>query len=96
MQEWTHASSETMIVVADLQCNFIKQIYFDEQLKVYVKAGSVGNSSLDLHYMVKNAEGEICLVGRGMMVQASKKQEEASHGLKNGRRNYYNNRVKEK
>lgn len=38
MQEWTHASSETMIVVADLQCNFIKQIYFDEQLKVYVKA----------------------------------------------------------
>ena len=56
MQEWTHASSETMIVVADLQCNFIKQIYFDEQLKVYVKAGSVGNSSLDLHYMVKNAQ----------------------------------------
>ena len=55
MQEWTHESSETMIVVADLQCNFIKQIYFDEQLKVYVKAGSVGNSSLDLHYMVKNA-----------------------------------------
>ena len=95
MQEWTHASSETMIVVADLQCNFIKQIYFDEQLKVYVKAGSVGNSSLDLHYMVKNAAGEVCLVGRGMMVQASKKQEEANHGLKNGRRNYYNNRVKE-
>ncbi|MGY3376754.1 acyl-CoA thioesterase FadM [Bacillus toyonensis] len=62
-----------MIVVADLQCNFIKQIYFDEQLKVYVKAGTVGNSSLDLHYMVKNAEGEVCLVGRGMMVQASKK-----------------------
>ena len=73
MQEWTHASSDTMIVVADLQCNFIKQIYYDEQLKVYVKAGSVGNSSLDLHYMVKNAEGEVCLVGRGMMVQASKK-----------------------
>lgn len=73
MQEWTHESSETMIVVADLQCNFIKQIYFDEQLKVYVKAGSVGNSSLDLHYIVKNAEGEVCLVGRGMMVQASKK-----------------------
>ncbi len=72
MQEWTHESSETMIVVADLQCNFIKQIYFDEQLKVYVKAGAVGNSSLDLHYMVKNTAGEVCLVGRGMMVQASK------------------------
>ncbi|ABS23435.1 acyl-CoA thioesterase [Bacillus cytotoxicus] len=73
MQEWTHKSSETMIVVADLQCNFLKQIFFDEHLKVYVKAGAVGNSSLDLHYMVKNESGEICLVGRGAMVQVSKK-----------------------
>ncbi|MCM3737349.1 acyl-CoA thioesterase [Bacillus cytotoxicus] len=73
MQEWVHESSETMIVVADLQCNFLKQVFFDENLKVYVKAENVGNSSLDLHYMVKNEAGEICLVGRGAMVQASKK-----------------------
>lgn len=73
MKEWTHASSETMVVVADLQCNFLKQIYFDEQLKVYVKAGHIGTSSVDLHYMVKNEKGDICLVGRGAMVQASKK-----------------------
>ncbi|MGG2064158.1 MULTISPECIES: acyl-CoA thioesterase [unclassified Bacillus (in: firmicutes)] len=72
MQEWVHAESETMIVVADLQCNFLKQVFFDENLKVYVKAGNIGNSSLDLHYMVKNEAGEICLVGRGAMVQASK------------------------
>lgn len=73
MQEWTHTSSETMVVVADLQCNFLKQIYFGEQLKVYVKAGHVGTSSVDLHYMVKNEKEDICLVGRGAMVQASKK-----------------------
>ncbi|EEM09453.1 4-hydroxybenzoyl-CoA thioesterase [Bacillus pseudomycoides] len=73
MQEWTHEASETMIVVADLQCNFLKQIFFDEHLKVYVKAETIGNSSLDLHYMVKNEAGEVCLVGRGAMVQASKK-----------------------
>lgn len=73
MQEWVHESSETMIVVADLQCNFLKQVFFDENLKVYVKAENIGNSSLDLHYMVKNEAGEICLVGRGAMVQASKK-----------------------
>ena len=82
-----------MIVVADLQCNFIKQIYFDEQLKVYVKAGSVGNSSLDLHYMVQKGD----LFSRSWNDGSSvEKQEEANHGLKNGRRNYYNNRVKEK
>ncbi|PEA56736.1 hypothetical protein CON64_00400 [Bacillus pseudomycoides] len=73
MQEWVHESSETMIVVADLQCNFLKQVFFDKNLKVYVKAGNIGNSSLDLHYMVKNEAEEICLVGRGAMVQASKK-----------------------
>ncbi|ENQ3078006.1 acyl-CoA thioesterase [Bacillus cereus] len=73
MQEWVHELSETMIVVADLQCNFLKQVFFDENLKVYVKAENIGNSSLDLHYMVKNEAGEICLVGRGAMVQASKK-----------------------
>ena len=95
MQEWTHASSETMIVVADLQCNFIKQIYFDEQLKVYVKAGSVGNSSLDLHYMVKNAKRRGLFSRSWNDGSSVEKQEEANHGLKNGRRNYYNNRVKE-
>lgn len=73
MQEWTQKASETMIVVADLQCNYINQLFFDESLKVYVKAESVGNSSVDLHYMVKNEAGEVCLVGRGAMVQASKK-----------------------
>lgn len=79
MQEWVHELSETMIVVADLQCNFLKQVFFDENLKVYVKAENVGNSSLDLHYMVKNETGEICLVGRGAMVQASKKTGKGVH-----------------
>ena len=27
MQEWTHESSETRLLLRDLQCNFIKQIY---------------------------------------------------------------------
>ncbi|PHA00769.1 hypothetical protein COE51_05500 [Bacillus pseudomycoides] len=73
MQEWVHEASETMIVVADLQCDFLKQVFFDENLKVYVKAENVGNSSLDMHYMVRNEAGEICLIGRGALVQASKK-----------------------
>jgi len=73
MQSWLQADSETMPVVADLQCDFLKQIFFDEELKVFVKVADVGNSSIDLHYMVKNEKGEICLTGRSTIVQISKK-----------------------
>ncbi|UOY94232.1 acyl-CoA thioesterase [Ectobacillus sp. JY-23] len=73
MQEWTKKDAEAMIVVADLQCDYLKQVFFDEHLKVYVKVQSIGTSSADLHYMVKNDRDEVCLVGRSTMVQASKK-----------------------
>ncbi len=37
---WAAAESEKIIVVADLQCDFLKQVYFDELLKIYVKAST--------------------------------------------------------
>ncbi|WP_064092543.1 acyl-CoA thioesterase [Rossellomorea aquimaris] len=73
MQNWVRADHETIPVVADLQCDFVKQVFFDQKLKVYVKANSVGNSSVDLHYMGMDEKEEICFVGRGTMVQISKK-----------------------
>ncbi|MDV2581155.1 acyl-CoA thioesterase [Alkalibacillus haloalkaliphilus] len=56
-------------VVSDLQCDYLKQIYFGEQIKMYVKTNHIGNSSIDIHYMGKNSQDEICLVGRGRIVQ---------------------------
>lgn len=73
MQSWLQSDSENIPVVADLQCDFLKQVFFDEELKTFVKADDVGNSSVDLHYMVKNEKGEICLTGRSTIVQISKK-----------------------
>ncbi|WP_077214171.1 acyl-CoA thioesterase [Bacillus dakarensis] len=73
MQKWTEENHDGMVVVADLQCDFLRQVFFDEKLKVFVKAESVGNSSVDLHYMAKNEKEEICFVGRGTVVQFSKK-----------------------
>ncbi|MDQ0215428.1 acyl-CoA thioester hydrolase [Oikeobacillus pervagus] len=73
MQEWSKEESEEIIVVADLQCDFLQQVYFGETLKVYVKPHQVGNSSVDLHYKVLNEKEEICLTGRGTIVQISKK-----------------------
>lgn len=72
MQNWVQAESETIPVVADLQCDFFKQIFFDEKLKLYVKVQSVGNSSVDIHYMSKREDGTVGFVGRGTLVQISK------------------------
>lgn len=63
------STGTSIIVVADLQCDFVRQVYFDEKLKVYAKIAKVGNSSVDVHYMVKNEHNDICFVGRGSIVQ---------------------------
>lgn len=59
-------------VVADLQCDFHKQLYFDQTIHTYVKAVHVGNTSFDLHYMVLNEEKEVVLTGRGRIVHVDK------------------------
>lgn len=61
-----------MPVVADMQVDYVRQVFFDETLLVYVKAANVGNSSVDLHYWVTNGQGATCFTGRGIMVQISK------------------------
>ncbi len=73
MNDWLNPNGERIPVVADLQCDYIRQVFFDETIDVYVKADSIGNSSVDLHYMAKNAKGELVFTGRGAMVQISKK-----------------------
>ncbi|MCL7748054.1 acyl-CoA thioesterase [Halalkalibacter alkaliphilus] len=72
MQKWSKASYSQIIVVADLQCDFHKQVPFDEQLQVGVKVQRLGTSSVDLHYVAVTSQGDICLTGRGTIVQISK------------------------
>ncbi|QKY69607.1 thioesterase family protein [Lentibacillus sp. CBA3610] len=61
-------SDAAMPIVADLQCDYHKQIYFNENLTLYVKVDHVGNTSLDVHYMALNEDEHLCLTGRGRMV----------------------------
>ncbi|WP_152654783.1 thioesterase family protein [Oceanobacillus sp. CFH 90083] len=55
------------IVVADLQCNYLKELYFGDIIRVYVKTASVGTTSFDIHYKVMK-EDEIVLTARGRLV----------------------------
>lgn len=72
MQKWSRPDSQTIPVVADLQCNYLKQVLFDDALNVYVKIANIGTTSIDLHYMATNAKEEPVLVGRGRIVHISK------------------------
>ncbi|WP_203361563.1 thioesterase family protein [Bacillus sp. REN10] len=72
MEDWTKETAPAMIVVADLQCDFIQQVFFGEKLNIFVKAETIGQSSVDLHYKGVNQKGDICFVGRGRVVQISR------------------------
>ncbi|TVP85835.1 MAG: acyl-CoA thioesterase [Alkalicoccus sp.] len=85
MKSWV--TGETMIVTGDLQCDYIRQVKFGEKLQVGVKTTHVGRTSLDMHYMIKNEEGNICMTGRGRIVQINKET---------GRPSEWEGKVKEK
>lgn len=59
--------------VADIQCDYQKQVYFDQDLKVYVKINSLGNSSFDVHYLGIDETGDVCFTGRGQVVNIDAK-----------------------
>ncbi|WP_339250815.1 thioesterase family protein [Sporosarcina sp. FSL W8-0480] len=73
MVDWLDPHGKTIPVVADLQCDYMKQVFFDEKLSIFVKAASVGNSSVDIHYMARNSSGELVFTGRGTLVQIDRK-----------------------
>ncbi|WP_339228315.1 thioesterase family protein [Oceanobacillus sp. FSL K6-2867] len=66
--------SDEAIIVADLQCDYLQQMYFDERLKMYVKVATIGNTSFDVHYMGVKENKEIALTGRGRIVYINPKK----------------------
>ncbi|CAM3820620.1 acyl-CoA thioesterase [Alkalicoccus chagannorensis] len=70
MQDWMEG--ESIIVTGDLQCDYHRQVTFGEALTIGVKTASVGRTSIDVHYMVTNEKQELCMTGRGRIVQIHK------------------------
>lgn len=64
-------NSKSIIVVADLQCDYLQQVFFDDVLKIYVKVHRLGTSSIDIHYLALK-EGIPCFTGRGTIVHMDK------------------------
>ncbi|WP_096435987.1 acyl-CoA thioesterase [Alteribacter populi] len=72
VEEWFSKSGEAIPVTADLHCDFMKQVFFDEELLIHVKVHEIGQSSVELHYKITNDKQEVCMTGRGRMVQISR------------------------
>ncbi|MDB4868308.1 MAG: acyl-CoA thioesterase [Cohnella sp.] len=61
-------------VAADLECQFLAQMYLKEPLKLLVRVAKLGRSSYELEYaIVQTATGQLKAVGRGAMVYIDKK-----------------------
>ncbi|MGM9919607.1 MAG: acyl-CoA thioesterase [Bhargavaea sp.] len=73
MENWLDEDEGAITVVADLQCDYLKQVFFDEQLDIHVKTARVGSTSLDIHYLATGRDGEPAFTGRGTIVQVSRK-----------------------
>ncbi len=78
MQNWMSSDNSLIPVVADLQCDFIAQTFFDENLEVFVKINKIGRTSIDLHYLCKKTDGTLAYVGRGTVVQINKESGKAT------------------
>jgi acyl-CoA thioester hydrolase len=72
MRKWGAPNSEEIPVVADLQCDYLAQIMYDERIRVFVKIHAVGSSSIDLHYLGQNGKEKPVFTGRGSIVQISR------------------------
>ena len=85
MNDWLNPKGEKIPVVADLQCDYVKQVFFDEKLRIYVKASTIGSSSVDIHYMAKNEKDEIVFTGRGPSCKLIRKQVKLLNGMREER-----------
>lgn len=60
-------------VVADLECQYLAQVYKKDKLRLHVRVARIGQSSFDLEYaLTDEAAGALKAVGRGAMVHIGK------------------------
>ncbi|OZB90104.1 thioesterase family protein [Paenibacillus sp. XY044] len=58
---------EQVMVVADLECQYLAQMYRSDPVQLHVRVASIGRSSLDVEYAVV-ASGALKAAGRGAVV----------------------------
>jgi len=73
MEQWMSRLGVNIPVTADLQCEYMNQVFFDDALEIGVKVAEIGKTSVEIQYLVLNGKQQLCMTGRGRIVQISKK-----------------------
>ncbi|MNE79182.1 Thioesterase superfamily protein [compost metagenome] len=60
-------SEDQVSVVADLECQYLAQIYLRDPLKLHIRVAKLGRSSMDIEYALV-ANDELKAAGRGAIV----------------------------
>ncbi|GAB6929103.1 thioesterase family protein [Paenibacillus sp. JCM 10914] len=60
-------SNQYVSVVADLECQYLAQLYLKDQMKLRVKVAEIGRSSMDVQYAIV-VEDRLKAAGRGNIV----------------------------
>jgi acyl-CoA thioester hydrolase len=65
----TFLDEQVRIVVVKLECNYIQEIIFPEEIEILVAIKEVGNSSIKVHQVVKSSTKNIIFAhGEGIIV----------------------------
>lgn len=66
--------SDYIVVTANLECHYLAQLYYGQDVEVYVKTSSIGRTSFELQYcLLEKERGLIAAIGRGSVVYINKK-----------------------
>ncbi|MFE0558661.1 thioesterase family protein [Paenibacillus sp. FSL W8-0187] len=60
-------SDKKVSVVADLECQYLAQMYLKDPLKLHVRVAEIGRSSMDVQYAIV-VDGTLKAAGRGTIV----------------------------
>lgn len=67
-------NSEYIVVTANLECHYLAQLYYGQEIKVYVKTSNIGRTSIELQYcLLEKEQGLAAAIGRGSVVYINKK-----------------------
>lgn len=73
-QQFLQEDYPTFVVVADIHCHYLKQIYFHQALLLKVRTAKIGRTSLDLQYAIQDEKSsDLLAVARGMIVHVNKR-----------------------
>ncbi|MCM3005349.1 acyl-CoA thioesterase [Priestia koreensis] len=80
------SASNWHYILASTQCNFRGQTYFDEKITIETTVKNIGNTSMNLHHVIRREEtGEVLADGQAIVVYFNfihQKSERIPEGLR--------------